>query len=128
MGDRLREETPHVFEDVAEEDDEGEDVDLEHLDDLYKEGTHLVYGGSEVSTISATIVLINMAVIHGVSNVYVDELLKYLSTILLPAENQLPKSHYKAKKLIRKLGLNYHIIYACPRGCVLYRKDYASLE
>ena len=48
---------------------------LDNLDSLYREGTKPIYGGSNVSTISASIVLINMAVIHNVSNAYVDELL-----------------------------------------------------
>jgi hypothetical protein len=129
LGDRLREETPHVFEDVVEEDDNNDDVmeDLENLDALYREGTKPVYGGTNISTILATIVLINMAVIHNVSNVYVNELLKYLSTVLLPREDCLPKSHYEAKRLIRKLGLNYHIIHNCSQGCVLYRGEYENL-
>ena len=85
------------------------------------------YGGTNVSTISASIVLINMAVIHNVGNTYVDELLKYLKIVLLPRENCLPKSHYEAKRLIRKLGLNYHIIHTCPQTCVLYRGEYENL-
>jgi hypothetical protein len=129
LGDRLREETPHVFEDSAEDNNtKNADMDnFEHLDSLYREGTKPVYTGTNVSTISATIVLINMAVIHGVSNAYVDELLKYLSTVLLPQENALPRSHYKAKRLIRELGLNYHVIHTCPQGCVLYRGEYENL-
>jgi hypothetical protein len=128
LGDRLQEETPHVFEDEAEEVDnvDGKE-DFENLDNLYGEGTKPVYGGTNVSVISATIVLINMAVIHNVSNAYVDELLKYLSSVLLPQENSLPKSHYEAKRLILKLGLNNHVIHTCSKGCVLYRGEYAHL-
>jgi hypothetical protein len=119
-----------VFEDDADENDFDNDVteDLEDLDDLYKEGTRPVYRGSSVSTISTTIFLINMAVIHGVSNAYVDKLLKYLSTVLLLLENNLPKSHYEAKRLIRKLGLNYHVIHTCPEGCILYCNEYEHLD
>jgi hypothetical protein len=128
LGDRLREDTPHVFEDEAEEVDNVDGTeDFENLDNLYQEGTKLVYGGTSVSVISATIVLINMAIIHNISNAYVDELLKYLSSMLLPKENRLPKSHYEAKRLIRKLGLIYHVIHTCPEGCVFYRGEYAHL-
>ena len=130
LGDRLREETPHIFEDGVQEDDENNEgmPDLDNLDSLYREGTKLVYGGSNVSTISASIVLINMAVIHNVGNAYIDELLKYLSTVLLPRENCLPKNHYEGKRLIQKLGLNYHIIHTCPQGCVLYQGEYENLS
>jgi hypothetical protein len=128
VGDKLREETPHVFDNEVDEDNNVDGIeDLENLDNLYWEGTKPIYGGTNVSIISATIVLINMAVIHNVSNAYVDGLLKYLSTMLLPRENSLPKSHYEAKRLIRKLGLNYHVIHTCPQGCVLYRGEYVHL-
>jgi hypothetical protein len=130
LEDRLQEDTPHVFKDCAEENNLDNDIheDFDNLDDLYREGTRLVYHGSNISTISATIVLINMAVIHGMSNAYVNELLMYLSTVLLPGESNLPKSHYEAKKLIRILGLHYHVIHTCPQGCVLYRGEYKHLD
>jgi hypothetical protein len=130
VGDRLPDETPHVFEDDIQDDEVLDDHtdDLEQLDNLYREGTRPLYKGTNVNTISATIVLINMAVIHNISNAYVDELLKYLSTILLPSQNKLPRSHYEAKKLIQKLGLNYNIIHTCPKGCVLYRGEYEHLD
>ena len=130
LGDRLREDTPHVFEDGAEENNLDNDIheDLENLEDLYMEGTCPVYCGSNISIISASIVLINMAVIHSVTNVYVDELLIYLSIVFLPGKNNLPKSHYEANKLIRKLGLNYHVIHTCLGGCVLYQDEYKHLD
>ena len=56
---------------------------LDLLDELTSEATHLLYEGSNISIISATIVLINMAVIHSISNEYVNELLKYLNIVLL---------------------------------------------
>jgi hypothetical protein len=108
--------------------DDGVADDFEELEDLYREGTRPVFHGSKVSTISATIVLINMVVIHGISNAYVDELLKYLSSVLLPGENKLPRSHYEAKKLIRRLGLQYNIIHTCPEGCILYCGEYENLD
>ena len=45
-----------------------------------------------------------------------------------PKGNKLPSSHYAAAKTIRKLGLDYNIIHACPNGCVLYEGDHALLE
>jgi hypothetical protein len=130
LGDHLCEETLHIFEDQAPTDDIANETveDTVDMDALYREGTRPIYHGSSVSTISATIVLINMAVIHSVINAYVDELLKYLSTVLLPEENTLPKSHYEAKKLICKLGLQYNVIHTCPNKCVLYRGDYENLD
>jgi hypothetical protein len=127
MRDRLREETPHV--DGGKEDtldDMG--PNLKHLEELMDQATKPLYDGLNVSLISATIVLVNMAMIHGVSNAYMDELLKYLGTVLLPSGNVLPQSHREAKKVIQKLGLNYEIIDCCSNGCVLYRLDLRNLS
>ena len=100
---------------------------MELLDELSKQATRPVYDGVNVSIISATIVLINMAVIHSVPNEYLNELLKYMSTVLLPRGNKLPRNYYEAKNIIKKLGLNYKQIHACPSRCVLYRKENENL-
>jgi hypothetical protein len=130
VGDRIHKDTPHGEDGTHCEDMEGDDIsgNLERLEDLYKTASRAVYSGVNISVISATIVLVNMAVIHGVSNAYVDELLKYLGTMLLPHGDLLPQSHYEAKRLIRKLGLNYHIYHACPTGCILYREEHEELD
>lgn len=125
-GDRLRDAVANVQE--REEDDVDFLETAEAVDYLFEQATRPVYAGVNVSVISATIVLVNMVVIHGISNSYMDELLKYLSTVLLPTRNMLSGSHYEAKKLIRKLGLNYNIIHTCPDGCILYRGDKESLQ
>jgi hypothetical protein len=44
-----------------------------------------------------------MVVIHGCNNAYMDELLRYLSTLLLFGDNKLQCGHYEEKKVIRKL-------------------------
>jgi hypothetical protein len=69
----------------------------------------------------------NMCVVFGVSNKFTSELLRYLSEDLLPVGNKLPNSHYVASKTIRRLGLNYNNIHACPDGCVLYEDEHADL-
>jgi len=125
-GDDMRESMSYIQEDEANDDIVADTQQA--MDALYEHTTRAVFRGTNVSVISATIVIINMAVIHGVSNAYVDELMKYLSTVLLPANNVLPRSHYEAKKLIKKLGLNYDVIHTCPSGCVLYRGENENLR
>jgi hypothetical protein len=125
-GDRMREGSCNSIDRAAI--DEELEESMEKLDEMYRQASQPVYAGKSVSIISAVIVIINMAVIHGVNNTYVDELLSYLSTVLLPTGNQLPSTHYEAKKLIRKLGMNYDIIHACPDGCVLFRGEYKDLR
>jgi hypothetical protein len=125
VGDELR---TNISDHVKEDDEDGDvsmeemSSNLDQLEELCLEATKPVYDGLNVSTISTTIVLINMAIIHGVSNVYLDELVRYLSNILLPRRNRLPKPHYAAKRMVKKLGLNYDIIPCCPNGCLILER------
>jgi hypothetical protein len=100
--DNIHEETPHVEEDFEVDEIEADKVSgrLERLEELYQHASKPLYTGLNINVISTTIVLMNMAVIHGVSNAYLDELMKYLGTVLLPNGNLLPGSHYEAKRLI----------------------------
>jgi hypothetical protein len=109
------------------------DVDIgadnvEDMERLFNHATTAVYSGSKSSILSATIIIMNMCVVFRVSNKFTDELLRYLSSDLLPLENKLPTSHYEARKLIRSLGLQYNNIHACPNGCVLYEEEHADLN
>jgi hypothetical protein len=47
---------------------------------------------------------------------------------LLPEEHVLSKSMYEAHKLLRALKMTYEQIYACPKGCMLFRKEYADAK
>ena len=112
---------------VVDNDDLDSDT-MDGLQRLYAEATTPLYPGSKMSVVSATIVLMNMCVVFGVSNTFKTELLRYLAEDLLPEGNKLPRSHYVATKSIRRLGLEYNNIHACTEGCVLYKDDYAELE
>jgi hypothetical protein len=43
---------------------------------------------------------------------------------LLPKDHVLPKGMYEAQTLLRALRMTYEQIHACPKGCVLSRKEY----
>ena len=104
-----------------------EDADIEdELDGLYTEATTAVYPGSKMSVVSATIIVMNMCSVFHVSNTFTDELFRFLSGDLLPQPNKLPKTHYAARKSIRRLGLTYNNIHACTNGCILYDEEYAT--
>ena len=51
-----------------------------------------------------------------------------LSMSILPVGNSLPKSEYEATKILRKLGLAYNMIHACPSGCCLFKGDLEDNE
>ena len=43
---------------------------------------------------------------------------------LLPEGHLLPKSMHESQKLLRALKMPYEQIHACPKGCVLFRKEH----
>nr|GEW03499.1 hypothetical protein [Tanacetum cinerariifolium] len=59
---------------------------------------------------------------------------KSFSTLLellheaFPKDNELPVSTYQVKKLTCPMGLEVQRIHACPKDCILYRKDYKDLR
>ncbi len=86
-----------------------------------QEACQPLYLGAHSTKLADTMLLMNICTIHGVNNKFVDELLSLLHKHLFPPDNCLPSNMYHAKALIRKLGLNYKIIHACPNGCVVLK-------
>jgi hypothetical protein len=70
----------------------------------------------------------NVWTIHGVSNKFFDELLALFHRHLLLKDNCFLASMYIIKTLTKKVGLDYKHIHACVHGCILFRRQYASLE
>ena len=56
-----------------------------------------------------------------------DVLLTVVGT-LLPEGHILPKSMYESKKVLRALKMPYEQIHACPKGCILFRKEHAEAK
>jgi hypothetical protein len=80
---------------------DGEVESMKELEEFYQQVSVPVWrvndSHNSISIISAVIVIMTMCTIHGVSNAFTDELLKYLSTTLLPRSNSLPNSFYHTK-------------------------------
>ena len=87
-----------------------------------------LYEGSTLSMLCATLLIVNCCKTHGVSNMFMNELLMLLSMTILPMGNCLPKTEYEASKILRKLGLAYNMIHACPNGCCLFKGDLEDSE
>ena len=87
-----------------------------------------LYEGSKLSMLCATLLIVNCCKTHGVSNMFLNELLMLLSMSILPVGNCLPKTEYEASKILRRLGLAYNMIHACPKGCCLFKGDLENNE
>ena len=47
---------------------------------------------------------------------------------LLAEDNTLPKSYYKAKKILCPMGMECQKIHACPNDCILYRHEFQQMS
>ena len=129
----------------AEEWDAADDVssDGEDLEDLMAQIPHdrmgsnpdmdmaatlPLYEGSSLSMLCATLLIVNCCKTHGVSNMFMNELLMLLSMSILLVGNCMPKTEYEASKILRRLGLAYNMIHACPNGCCLFKGDLENDE
>jgi hypothetical protein len=104
--------------------DEGSNLDPYALEEAIKS----LYARARSTKLAATVLLMNLCTVHGVSNCFVDELFTILQGHLLPEENCLPKNYYAAKTLTRNLGLSYNTIHACESGCILFKGVHADKE
>ena len=116
-------------------DDGTSDGDPEHPDDnsgldpaFLEEAMKELYDGSHTTKLAATILVMNLCTVHGVSNNFTDELFTILHCHLMPIGNNFPRNHYATKTLTAKLGLSYNTIHACENGCVLFKGEYADVE
>jgi hypothetical protein len=91
-----------------------------------EEAIRPLYRGAKCTQLAATILLMNLCTVHGVTNGFADGLFTILNFHLLPTENVLPKNYYAARSLTAKLGLSYNNIHACDKGCVLFRGKHAE--
>jgi hypothetical protein len=70
----------------------------------------------------------NICTLCGVSNKFVNELFTFLGRHLLLEPNILPSNYYVTRTLIHKFGLEYNIIHARPKGCVLFQGEHKDVE
>jgi hypothetical protein len=83
-----------------------------------------LFEGSSMTTMEATTVLLNILREGGSSNIVISQVFATLHRAILPQPNTLPDSEYEASNVLRRLGLSFQSIHACPNGCVLFRGQY----
>ncbi|KAL4305277.1 hypothetical protein AHAS_Ahas16G0062200 [Arachis hypogaea] len=88
--------------------------------DLLKDGEQeLNPGCSRFSKLSFLVRLYHIKCMCGVSNKAFGLILELLGDTFEHA--QIPKTLHEAKRIIRKLGIEYKKIDACPNECMLYQ-------
>ena len=102
---------------------------LEYTSDMmYDDVETLLYVGSTKFTqLSAILRLINLKPTNGWMDKSFIELLVLLSEMLIDG-NTLPTRNYDVKKSLCPIGMEYKRIHACPKNCILYRKEFEDLK
>jgi hypothetical protein len=80
-----------------------------------------LYKGSSTSVLLTILLLLNLRIVHVVSNAFMDEPFSLLWKELLPKDDKMSASTYRALKLNKAIGLSYDSIHACTNGCVLFQ-------
>lgn len=97
---------------------------LKLMDDAKKQ---LYPGHTHFSQLSFVVTLLHLKTTSGWSRKSFDLLLIVFKNALPPGSLIL-ESYYEAKKIIKDLGFSYEKIHSCVNDCILYRKEYASLD
>jgi hypothetical protein len=86
-----------------------------------------LHGHTKVSQLDAIWRVIVFKSQYSMSRDSFDGLLTVIGS-MLPEDHVLSKSMYEAQKLLCALKMTYEQIHACPKGCVLFRKEYAEAK
>src|SRR3989337_898797 len=105
---------------------EKEKLKLQRMLEDYKK---LLYPNCEddKKKMGTTLELLQWKAENGVTDKGFEKLLKMLKK-MLPKDNELPDSTYKAKKVVCPLGLEVQKIHACPNDCILYYGEYEDFK
>ncbi|XP_025608126.1 uncharacterized protein [Arachis hypogaea] len=125
---------PHVADDTRMDEDidndeqefpnlyDGPSRGARNFNDLLADGEQELYPRcSKYSKLSFLVKLYHIKCMCGVSDKAMSMILDLLREAFEHAK--LPTTFYEAKKTIRKLGIEYKKIDACPNDCMLYRGD-----
>jgi hypothetical protein len=95
---------------------------------LREEAMIPLFNRSCLSSLSATMLIMNCCRTHNVPSIFVSELLSLLGNSVLPQPNTLPTTEHVASTRLANLGLPYDSIHVCPNNCTLFRKENADLD
>jgi hypothetical protein len=86
----------------------------------------LLYEGAVLSSLIITLFILNCYCTHGTNNTFINEMLHLLKMSIFPQSNTFPENEYQTSSILKKLGLAYDVIHACPKGHMLYCGQYEN--
>ncbi|XP_021750532.1 uncharacterized protein LOC110716221 [Chenopodium quinoa] len=98
-----------------------------HFLDLLKASEQPLYEGSSLSMLEMTARIMNLKCEYNFPHRCVDGFASLLNEAI-PNNNHMADTFYEVKKIVKGLALPHEKIHACPKGCMLFRKDDAQLS
>jgi hypothetical protein len=95
--------------------------------DMFDAAQKPLHGQTNVSQLDAIGCVMVFKSQYNMNRDAFDGLLTVIGSLLLE-DHVLPKYMYEAQKLLRALKMTYEQIHACPKGCVLFRKEYTEAK
>ncbi|CAL8091533.1 unnamed protein product [Prunus armeniaca] len=103
-------------------------AEFEQYEKPLKNANQELYSGCEsFSILTAIVELMHGKIKYRISNLSFDYFLGVFKR-MLPTDNCLPKDHRHAQKVLNCLGLGYEKINACKNNCMLFYKEYETLD
>ena len=95
--------------------------------DMLAAAKKALHDHTEVSQLDAIGRLMAVKSQYNLSRDTFDALVTVIGS-MLPRGHLLPKNMYEARKVLRALKMPYEQIHACPKGCVLFRKEHENAK
>ncbi|CAL2271249.1 unnamed protein product [Prunus armeniaca] len=103
-------------------------AEFEQYEQLLKSANQELYPGCEsFSVLTAIVELMHGKIKYRMSNLCFDYFLGVFKRMFL-TDNCLPKDHRQAQKVLNGLRLGYEKIHACKNNCMLFYKEYETLD
>ena len=117
-----REETPEPEEPPQPEEPE---PTAKAFFDMMAAAKKPLYTGAKISQLDAISQCLAVKCQHNATRSHYEDSLRTTSN-MLPEGHCLPKSFHETKKLMKELNMDYERIDCCPKGCVLFWKQFAG--
>ena len=110
---------PHIFSDLY-------DMSTYDIETLSKTP---LYDGATISVMDALVKYSSWFSEHpGISKEALSDVLRIEHNEILPSGNKLPSSYNDALKLVEPFLIQPIVFHACPKDCIIFRKEFADLE
>jgi hypothetical protein len=89
---------------------------------LEKEASTLIFDGVDSSRLAVIVGLLNLQAKRKLSDVTMIDIFTVIADLIIPksANSNMPRSRADARKIVSEVGLDYHVIHACPCDMTLY--------